>query len=81
MKRETPGGQERVTVSLSPGRLRHVRASVARGEASSVSAFVDQVLAEKEQSVGLLRLLDDLDREYGAPTAADIRWARRVLGT
>lgn len=68
-------------MSLSPGRLEQVKARVARGEAMSVSAYVDRVLAQNEQARSLEQVLDDMDAEYGAPSAADSDWARTVLGT
>lgn len=80
MKRENQPGQERVTVSLSPGRLQQVKARVAQGEASSVSAYVDRVLARDEQALSLRQVLDEMDREYGPPSAGDRAWARQVLG-
>ena len=73
-------GQERVTVSLSPGRLQLVKARVARGEAASVSAYVDRVLEEAEQSLTLEEVLADMDREYGPPSEEAKAWAREVLG-
>jgi len=81
MKSGAQPGQDRVTVSLSPGRLEQVKARVARGEAMSVSAYVDRVLAQNEQARSLEQVLDDMDAEYGAPSGADNDWARTVLGT
>ncbi|MGI8607696.1 MAG: toxin-antitoxin system antitoxin subunit [Candidatus Dormibacteria bacterium] len=74
-------GQDRVTVSLSPGRLQEVKDRVARGEAPSVSAYMEQLLARNEQTITLWQLLDDMDRDYGPPSAEDEAWAREVLAT
>ena len=48
--------------------------------AKSLSAFVNEALAEKVQADDLAQLLDQMDQEHGAPTAADRKWAKRVLG-
>jgi Arc/MetJ-type ribon-helix-helix transcriptional regulator len=76
--RET--AQERVTVSLTRGRLARVKGLVKAGRATSVSAYVDDALAEREERMQLETLLDDMDREFGRPTKEDAAWARRVLG-
>ncbi|HEV1996855.1 MAG TPA: hypothetical protein VGR61_01830 [Candidatus Dormibacteraeota bacterium] len=33
-----------------------------------------------EQAIGLRQVLDEMDREYGVPSAGDHAWARQVLG-
>jgi hypothetical protein len=71
---------EKVTVSVPAARLARARAAVAAGAAASVSAYVDQALAEKEERLSLDSALDAMDRELGRPSRDAEAWARRVLG-
>ncbi len=70
---------EKVTISVPAARLARARAAVAAGAASSVSAYVDQALAEKEERLSLDAALDAMDRELGRPSRDAETWARRVL--
>jgi hypothetical protein len=72
--------QGRITVSLPPGRISDLKARVARGEAPSVSAYIEQVLSAADDRSSLREVLDEMDREYGSPSEEDRRWAREVLG-
>ena len=80
MKLAKRPGQDRVTVSLAPGRLQQVKARVANGEASSVSAYVDAALEQAERAMTLEEVLRDMDREFGPPSAEAESWARDALG-
>jgi hypothetical protein len=49
------------------------------GEASSVSGYIAEGLAEKEQRESLRALVDELKAEHGTPNKREIAWARRAL--
>jgi len=80
MKRQAAARHEKVTISVPAARLARARAAVASGRAASVSAYVDQALAEKEERISLDAVLDAMDRELGPPSREAEAWARRVLG-
>ena len=70
------GPFDKVSVTI-PSRL---RARVAqRASQTNFSSYVTDVLAKEEKRLALIELLDQLDKEYGAPTTqqkalADLRW-------
>ena len=70
----------RITVSL-PDHLvdAAVRASES-GQASSVSAYVAEALAEKAGRESIEGLLADWRAEVGPATAEETEWAERALG-
>ena len=70
---------EKVTISVPAERLARARAAVAAGAASSVSAYVDQALAAREERLSLDAALDTMDRDLGRPSADADAWARHVL--
>lgn len=71
---------QKIAVSLPDEQLEAIRQAVDQGRAASVSGFISTAVARAEQVAGLEALLDDLDRELGAPTADDYAWADKALG-
>lgn len=70
----------KIAVSLPDADVEAARRAVAAGRAPSVSAYIAEAIARRERQDSLTELLDDLDRELGAPSAADYRWADKALG-
>ncbi len=70
------GPFDKVSVTIPAG----LRARVAeRASNSNFSSYVTDVLAQEERRLALIEFLDQLDEEYGPPTAeqlakADLRW-------
>lgn len=70
----------KIAVSLPDADVAAARRAVAAGRAPSVSAYIAEAIARRERQESLTELLDDLDRELGAPSVADYRWADKALG-
>lgn len=70
----------KIAVSLPDEQVEAARQAVADGRAASVSAYISEALAQVPQKDSLESLLDDLDREYGPPSAEVYAWADRMLG-
>ncbi len=70
----------RVTITVSPEALAAAEEKVARQEAPSVSAWVDQAMLEKARRDDLIALLAEMRAENGPATAEEDAWARDVLG-
>lgn len=68
----------RVTITVPDQTLERVQGAVQRGAASSVSAYFADLAAQQARDEDLLELIDRLDDELGAPSTADVEWARRV---
>ena len=71
---------QKIAVSLPDGQLAEIRRAIGEGRANSVSGFISGAVDRAEREHSLSRLLDDLDRELGAPNADDHAWADRALG-
>jgi hypothetical protein len=72
---------EKITVSLSSRAAENARRAVRDGRASSVSAYVTEVLEEKGSREELIAMLDQMLEETGGPpTPAEIRAVDRALG-
>ena len=69
----------KIAVSLPDHLVEEARAAVAGGRATSVSAYVAEALAEKSRRRTLSDVLDEMDTELGAPDAAAVARAGRVL--
>lgn len=78
----------KITVSLPPEQVEQARAAVARGEASSVSAYVSAALAavappaasgSEENGDSLAELVQELIAKHGRPSPEAYAWADRVL--
>jgi Arc/MetJ-type ribon-helix-helix transcriptional regulator len=72
--------REKVAVSLPAELVRHAHAEVQAGRAPSLSAYVAQAIAEKQQRDDLEAVLDAMDAELGRPSEEAEAWARDVLG-
>jgi hypothetical protein len=70
----------RITVSVTPDVLEAAEAQVAHGAAASLSAWVEQAMAEKADRDGLDLLLADMRAEIGPVSPEADAWARAVLG-
>lgn len=68
----------RVTITVPDQTLERVQGAVQRGGASSVSAYFADLAAQQAREEDLLELIDRLDDELGAPSTADVEWARQV---
>ncbi len=71
--------RSRVTVTVRPEVLAAVEAEVAAGRAPSVSAWVDEAMAERARQSDVANLLAEMADEAPA-TAEDEQWARAALG-
>lgn len=78
--RYDPGMTMKIAVSLPDSLVIEAREAVRSGRAESVSAYVAQALEEKSGRTSLAALLDQWDRELGAPDAEALAWADRALG-
>lgn len=70
----------KIAVSLPDHLVEDAKRAVETGVAPSVSAYVADALTQRGRVDTLAALLDEMDREHGKPSAADLAWADRVLG-
>jgi hypothetical protein len=70
----------KIAVSLPDDQVAAARRAVAEGRATSVSAYIADTLAQRQDDEDLTALLADMAAEAGPPTAGDRRWARTALG-
>jgi antitoxin ParD1/3/4 len=72
---------EKIAISLPLRAAESVRRAVQEGRAPSVSAYIADVIEEREERQSLAELLDEwLEESGGPPTPAERRWARYQLG-
>ncbi|MGH2878270.1 MAG: hypothetical protein ACRDK4_01500 [Solirubrobacteraceae bacterium] len=77
----------KITISLPPGQVEQAREAVARGEASSVSAYVSAALAaaapptleDDGDGDSLVKLVADMRAEFGSPGPEAYAWADEVM--
>lgn len=69
----------RITITIPDETLERVRGAVADGAAPSVSAYLSTLADEGACEADLLRIVDALDAEMGAPSQEDIAWAKSVV--
>jgi Arc/MetJ-type ribon-helix-helix transcriptional regulator len=69
----------KITVSLPDALVLRARTAVADGRAASVSAYVSEAIAQKEDSGSLKDLLDEWFEESGPPTEEEYAWADEQL--
>jgi hypothetical protein len=69
----------KIAISLPKHQLAVVHREVRAGRADSVSGYIAQVLAEHEKRESLRALVSDLAKQYGEPSAKDVKWAKRAL--
>ena len=74
------GMTTKIAVSLPDELVAEARAAVREGRADSVSGYIAQAMAERMRRESLATLLDDLDRELGAPSEEAKAWADEQLG-
>jgi Arc/MetJ-type ribon-helix-helix transcriptional regulator len=70
----------KIAISLPDELVDQARRAVAAGRATSVSAYIAESVMQRERRDSLIELLDDLDRELGAPGAEAQEWADGVAG-
>ncbi|MDP9823390.1 hypothetical protein [Nocardioides massiliensis] len=71
----------KIAVSLPDAVVAQARAAVAEGRAASFSAYVAKALEQYGRTQALADLLDEWDRELGAPGADEVAWADEVLAS
>jgi Arc/MetJ-type ribon-helix-helix transcriptional regulator len=72
--------KRKIAVSVPEELVAQAEAAVEGGQASSVSAYVSDALAQKARNDRLIAVLDEMDRELGPPGKKAEAWARSVLG-
>lgn len=70
----------KIAISLPDELAEAVKRAVAEERAPSVSAYIADMIRERERAQGLAALLDELDAELGPPSAEDYVWASEQLG-
>lgn len=79
----TPRGSStraRITVTIRRDLVAAAEAAVSRGEARSVSAYVERAVAGQSEQDSLAEVLADIFAAHGEPTEEQELWARRALG-
>jgi Arc/MetJ-type ribon-helix-helix transcriptional regulator len=69
----------KIAISLPREQLLQIQREVRAGRAGSVSGYISEVLAKQEKRESLREVLRDLAKQYGEPSAEDIKWAKRAL--
>lgn len=68
----------RITVTVNPAWVARAEEAVAAGEAPSVSAWVDEAMAEKSGGEDIRVILAEMEADH--PVSEEVRqWARDVL--
>lgn len=70
------GMTAKIAVSLPDELVAAARLAVAEKRAASVSSYVANAMREYEQTDSLGKLLDEMDAQYGPPSAEAEEWAR-----
>ena len=73
--------KSKIAITLPKEQLVRVHREIRAGRADSVSGYITRVLEEQEKRESLHVLLLDLMEQHGKPSAKDIAWAERALGT
>jgi Arc/MetJ-type ribon-helix-helix transcriptional regulator len=71
--------KRKIAVSVPEELVAHIEREVKAGRAASVSAYVSEAVARMAGDNELIRVLDQMDEEYGPPSKEAEEWARRVL--
>lgn len=69
----------KIAVSLPQAQIAAAKRAVREGRARSVSAYVSEAVALREQEETLAALVDEWVAEDGPPSPADYAWADGVL--
>lgn len=75
VQRYDAGMTIKIAVSLPDHLVIEARAAVAEGRADSVSGYVAEAMQAISRRQTLRELLDELDEEYGPPSAEAVGWA------
>jgi hypothetical protein len=69
----------KIAISLEPETIAQVKAEVRARRSPSVSAYIATAVSARLESESMARLVEDLQREHGKPSAEAKAWARAVL--
>jgi Arc/MetJ-type ribon-helix-helix transcriptional regulator len=69
----------KIAITVPEELLAQVKDAVARGEASSVSAYISDAIAMRGAKSGLRAYLDALIEDYGEPSKEAYEWADEQL--
>jgi len=69
----------KIAVTLRADQVVEAKRAVAEGRASSVSAYVAGAIDSQRDSQNLHTYVEELIREYGAPSDEDYDWADRQI--
>lgn len=72
--------RRKIAITLPEEQVVAVRQAVADGRASSVSAYIAQVLARRDADEELADSIAEIYAEAGSPSDEERAWARRALG-
>ncbi|MGQ0843876.1 MAG: hypothetical protein ACT4QF_07050 [Sporichthyaceae bacterium] len=72
--------KSRVTVTVDQAVLAEAEAAVAAGEATSVSAWVAEAMAQRARRETLREVLAEIRADLGPATDEETAWARSALG-
>lgn len=74
-QRYDAGMTTKIAVSLPDHLVLEARAAVTEGRADSVSGYVAEAMQAMSRRKTLRELLDEMDEEYGPPSAEAVAWA------
>ena len=69
----------KIAITIPEELLAEVKGAVARGEASSVSAYISDAIAMRGAKSGLRAYLDALIEKHGEPSEEAYQWADEQL--
>lgn len=72
--------KEKIAITLDTATIAQVRAEVRSRRAPSVSAYISGAVSAQLETDAIARLVEDLRREHGRPSAEARAWARAVRG-
>jgi Arc/MetJ-type ribon-helix-helix transcriptional regulator len=71
--------RRKIAITIPEELLTQVKDAVARGEATSVSAYISDAVAQLNDKRPYLQYFDLLDRIHGTPSPEDEAWADEQL--
>jgi Arc/MetJ-type ribon-helix-helix transcriptional regulator len=85
MDAPTQAKRVKITVRLSPERMRRARKAVRMGRASSINSWIEEAVRRHDSHYGWIETREELEeafaeyvREYAPWTPEELEWARRV---
>lgn len=72
--------KRKIAVSVPEELVAHMEREVKAGRAASVSAYVSEAVGRMAGDDELIRVLDQMDEEYGPPSEEVMAWAKHALG-